>query len=456
MNSQIESTGEKLLTIEAASEPAHYEPSRFNAHTTNAEGHLILYNSFSGHICAFPPAGVNRVKSYLSHAGTSGPLDKLGKYLLEKGYIVNAGVDENARFDVRYGSQQFRTDVLELILLASEDCNFRCVYCSQQFKRGSMQPQVRAGVRSLVQNRIRRMQRLQISWFGGEPLMGYDAIEELAPLFHEITRNNGVFFTSDITTNGYELTPERSRKMVQWGITNYQITLDGSPLEHDSHRILQDGKGTFTRIMDNIVAMKDYPEPFTVAVRVNFDNTNIDKLQPLFQLRKEELQDDTRFVMRFRPVEKWGGPNDAQLNTCGMDDLHQQWTSLTDEARAAGLAAENLSQTLDPRSGVCYAARPFNYIVGADGKLMKCTVVLDTNPANIVGNLGVDGTVHLHEDNFAKWVQPYYKTDTQSLSAAHLFSLLLWLVRSGKKQSIIFTLVIPFQVIVHFMQSTPE
>jgi uncharacterized protein len=411
MNAEVQAAGEKLITIDAASAPVSYKPSRFNAHTVNEEGHLILYNSFSGHVCAFPPAASARVKTYLSRVGTSGPLDKLGKYLLEKGYIVESKIDEDARFDVRYGSQQFRTDVLELILLASEDCNFRCIYCSQQFKRGSIRPEVRTGIRALVQNRIRRLQRMQISWFGGEPLMGYDAIEELAPFFQNAARENGVLFHSDITTNGYLLTPERSRKMVQWGINNYQITLDGTPLEHDSHRVLADGTPTFAQILENIIAMKDFPEPFTVAVRVNFDNTNLHKLQPLFSLLKDKVGNDSRFVMRFRPVEKWGGPNDAELNTCGMDELHQQWTGLIDQARTTGLKAEDLAQTLDPRRGVCYAARPYNYIIGADGKLMKCTVVLDTNPANIVGSLGEDGTINLNNDNFAKWVQPYYKTD---------------------------------------------
>jgi uncharacterized protein len=62
-------------------------------------------------------------------------------------------------------------------------------------------------------------------------------------------------------------------------------------------------------------------------------------------------------------------------------------------------------------ANVCYAARPYNLIVGADGKLMKCTVVLDTMEDNVVGHISEDGTLTFNEDRFAKWVRAYYRDD---------------------------------------------
>ena len=57
------------------------------------------------------------------------------------------------------------------------------------------------------------------------------------------------------------------------------------------------------------------------------------------------------------------------------------------------------------------AARPYNLIVGADGKLMKCTVVLDTMKDNVVGQIHPDGSLTVDEDRFAKWVKPYHRDD---------------------------------------------
>jgi len=43
---------------------------------------------------------------------------------------------------------------LNLILLPTEQCNFRCAYCYERFVTGRMQPAVVAGVRALLSTRI--------------------------------------------------------------------------------------------------------------------------------------------------------------------------------------------------------------------------------------------------------------------------------------------------------------
>lgn len=389
-----------------------YKPSRFNAHTTTADGSLILYNSYTGKNCVIPAKHAEAAGCYLSATGTSGPLDKMGSYLHDNGYIIGETVDEDARWDSRYGLQQYRNDILQLILLSSEDCNFRCVYCSQQFKRGSMHKSVREGVLNLIKKRIAKLNGLSVNWFGGEPLLGWDAIEEIAPQAQELARAHGAAFSSNITTNGYLLTPDKSRKMVQWGIIHYQISVDGAASEHDAHRPLKEGGGTHAQILENIYAMKEFPEDFHVYLRVNFDRTNKDKLSPLFEMYKERIGADPRFQVIFFPVGQWGGPNDDQLDVCGYHESVAAVGALSAEARSLGLNTPSIVEGIKPvSSNVCYAARPYNYIVGSDGKLMKCTVVLDTDERNIVGQLAEDGSVQLDQDKMAAWIRPYYKTD---------------------------------------------
>ncbi|MGH9566706.1 MAG: hypothetical protein ACRD4I_12010, partial [Candidatus Angelobacter sp.] len=137
---------------------ARYKPSRFNAHTIADDGSLILYNGFTGNTCTVPSTGVSEANRYLTQTGVQAPLNKIGEYLLKKGYLVEETVDEDARWDVRYSLQQFRPDILELILLSSEECNFRCIYCSQTFSRGTLSHEVRQGVRNLISKRIKKLQ----------------------------------------------------------------------------------------------------------------------------------------------------------------------------------------------------------------------------------------------------------------------------------------------------------
>lgn len=410
--STTQSNHQGLVHIEARPTPS-YKASRFNAHTKTQDGTILLYNSLKGHNCAIPPKNAPLVERYLSKTGFHSPLDALGEYLLRQGYIVPADVDEDALWDTRYGTQQYRSDVLELILLSSEDCNFRCIYCSQQFKRGSMVPDVRKGIMKLIDNRISKLSSINVHWFGGEPLLGYDAIEELAPAIHAICRQHRVPYSSQMTTNGFLLTPDRFRNLVDWGVVSYQITIDGTGEDHDAHRPLADGRSTYSIILSNVVAMKQSSQDFRVGLRINFDNTNMHKLRPLFEELKQRLSHDPRFEIYFFPVGKWGGPNDATLDVCTEQDTGAAAAFLAKQAREYGLNAASQTGALTPGGGnVCYAARPYSYIIGADGKVMKCTVVLDTEDTNIVGHLSDNGELKLDEGRFAAWVRPYYHSDS--------------------------------------------
>jgi uncharacterized protein len=198
--------------------------------------------------------------------------------------------------------------------------------------------------------------------------------------------------------------------MCEWGILSYQITIDGSGEVHDRHRPLAGGGSTYDQIIRNIIAMKNLPQDFEIRLRVNFDNTNSHLLEPLFCQLKEKIGSDPRYVMSFHPVGKWGGPNDDKLDICGVD-ADRRAQKLRQQARSFGLAAEKASEQLESGHTLCYAARPYNFVVGADGKIMKCTVVLDTREDNIIGRISDAGDLHLNEDRLLQWIKPYYQSD---------------------------------------------
>ena len=128
----------------------------------------------------------------------------------------------------------YRQDVLELILLASEDCNFRCTYCYEDFQRGTMLPSVREGVKKMVERRAPHLKQLTVGWFGGEPLYGFQAMEDLGPFFIDIAEKHSIRYVSHITTNAYLLTPDVAEKLMAWQVLNFQITLDGMREQHDA------------------------------------------------------------------------------------------------------------------------------------------------------------------------------------------------------------------------------
>ena len=400
----------------ASQKPARVRwlPSRYTIRAVSEDGRLVLWNTKSGSMNLFEADQRPQIETLLKRSGVVAERKGLIKYLHQRGYLIREEVDEYQQVELAFGQQHYRTDVLELILLASEDCNFRCEYCYEKFERGTMRPEVRQAVRRLVEKRIGKLNHLHTSWFGGEPLYGFAAIEELAPFFANIAKEHDISHTSHITSNGYLLTSEVSAKLLEWGVGSYQITIDGTPDDHNRTRPTREGGETFHVIFENLKALARHDNnDFVVDIRVNFDQNNHKRLTSFLDLLETEFGNDSRFRLRFRAVGKLGGPNDEDLAICGLKESDRIIREVRAEAKRRGL---NISDPLKEASGlgsqVCYAARPFNYIIGADGQVMKCTVDLDAKDRNVVGQLTADGDLELNA-NYALWTEPAFQHDTK-------------------------------------------
>jgi len=405
------------LPAEAAQ---YWVPSRYNVRAIAEDGRLVLWNTLSGSLTAFKAEDLETVIGLLERRGFEAPKEKAVKYLVERGYLVRKGVDEYRQFQQLFGRQHYRTDVLELILMPSEDCNFRCTYCYEDFARGTMTPEVCEGIKKLVRKRAKRLNSLNINWFGGEPLYGWEAIKDLAPFFVEVADQHEVPFSSGMTTNGYLLTPEVADQLFSWRIRNFQITLDGLPEHHNHSRPGRDGSPTFERIFDNLKSLARRDEEFHVRLRINFDQVNAGGLPKLIEMLAEEFRNDPRFNIAMHAVGKWGGPNDASLDVCGAEDSAHIRRDILAEAKRQGLNFGTLRDSLKVGSQVCYAARPYNFLIGATGKVMKCTVVLDKDDYNVVGRITPAGDLELDADRMALWTEPVFEQDTQCRRCAML------------------------------------
>jgi uncharacterized protein len=229
----------------------------------------------------------------------------------------------------------------------------------------------------------------------------------------EIAEKHSVHYLSHITTNAYLLTPDVAEKLLAWRVLNYQITIDGMREQHDKKRPARDGSGTFDQIISNLIELKKRPESYRVRVRVNYDRENHPYLEDLLLLLEKEFGGDSRFAVAFHSIGRWGGPNDKGLETCGIDEAKIVKERLRVSAKEKGFRPAGTLRDMNSLGrNVCYAARPYNFIVGADGKLMKCTIVLDKKDHNIVGHLTPDGEMIMNVDNMALWTEPAFQSDT--------------------------------------------
>ncbi len=196
-------------------------------------------------------------------------------------------------------------DTLELIILPTEKCNFRCVYCYEDFMKGAMKPDVINGIKKYISTSLdAQTEKLAIEWFGGEPLAAKHVILDLSEYFIEIAKKHDITYQASMTTNGYLLDSDTFSLLYELGIKSYQITIDGPPEIHNKRRPLRSGLETFQRVWENLTALQKTDKDFSVILRTNVDNDNYDRMKEWFSwLANTSIGNDKRF--RIHPHLVW-------------------------------------------------------------------------------------------------------------------------------------------------------
>ncbi len=380
----------------------NYKKSRYNV-TVRTEVGVRLFNARTGAVVelsesdpqflAFQEAWKHETLRLEDHEWL--PPLKDGKFIIPE--ELNEIPDYIASFNKRMAS----TEQLSLIVMPTEQCNFRCVYCYEKFLKPQMKGEVQTGLKTFLTKTMPRIHGLSIEWFGGEPLEGMDAIRNISRHAVQTAKENNIFFGASMTTNAYLLTPEVFEEAINdWKVARYQITLDGPREYHNQRRVLQNGEGTYDRIISNIQYMtkSDYPGLFYI-IRMNVDKENLKTVPEMARIVKDIVRDDKRARFYVRPT--WGKSKFPLLTGFEQRSLRKQ---IVDICAEVGLYLYDSDLILQPGLGMCYAADPRNLVIGPDGSIYKCTSAFEL-PENLVGKLTPDGKIELIQDRLSLWVE---------------------------------------------------
>lgn len=303
---------------------------------------------------------------------------------------------------------------LQLIILPTEACNFRCVYCYESFSLGKMPREIVLAVKRHLTRRFQELQSLQLSWFGGEPLLAIDVIEEICAHVAELRVSHPQCgFSSDVTTNASLLTPSVFEHLCELGVNTYQISFDGAREEHDKRRIQANGSPTFDRIWGHLMAMRQSKRGFRAIVRLHLDAENVRSVERFIADFRREFTSDSRFTLFIRPVSKLGGPNDARLPVLDHDKALEIAHQLSLDCEKVGVPSRTMAKA--SKAPICYASQLNSWVVRSDGRLGKCTVALDS-PTNDIGRLLADGSFALDAERIKPWIRGLGSRNTKELS----------------------------------------
>ena len=306
---------------------------------------------------------------------------------------------------------------LHLILMPTEKCNFRCVYCYEDFAVGKMKPPVVAGVKALLDRRVPRLASLEINWFGGEPTVALSLVHEIMEHAQALCRSHGVRLRAGMTTNGFLLTGAVYRDLVARAVTDFQISLDGPQALHDRTRLQANGKGSFDQIMANLRAILASKAEGEILLRIHLTRQNQAAIPAFVDGLKQTFGGDPRFRFTLQPVENLGGG--ADLSELVIDNRERGWGENSRPVEAADGGMERKHDA----TYVCYAAKGNSFVIRSDGRVGKCTVALSSD-YNLVGCLNEDGTFSLDEAKMSRWFAGWASRENAALAcpAATLFA----------------------------------
>jgi len=321
---------------------------------------------------------------------------------------------ENAELPIEIAAASaFSSERMELTLLPTEKCQFRCTYCYEDFSAGQMKREVIDGINRLIAKRAIDLESLYISWFGGEPLLACAIIEEIMEKAMINCSVNKTYLHGSMTTNGALLSIDVLKRLINLQVTHYQITLDGPRKMHDLTRLRANGSGSFDEIWNNLNAAKMSDVNFEIMVRlhitpqnknciVEFANTILDSF----------VHGDPRFSLFPMVVGNWGGPNTGSisvLSTSEGDSILCKIKNLIAKCNNT----DHLSRTRETIN-VCYAAKPNAFVIRADGSVGKCTVALQ-NEENCIGKIRSNGTLELEQKKIHPWHKGWEDFDINNI-----------------------------------------
>lgn len=134
------------------------------------------------------------------------------------------------------------------------------------------------------------LKTINLTWYGGEPLLAFKRIKSLYQAISSIDHIN--IGGHSMLTNGYLITPEVIDFMQFAQLRSLQITMDGTRDNHNQTRFLKsDKQPTYDRIMNNInMAVKNLPD-CNISIRVNINKQNRVDYISIFKEIKQTWKD---------------------------------------------------------------------------------------------------------------------------------------------------------------------
>lgn len=259
---------------------------------------------------------------------------------------------------------KYNSSDVALTILPTRGCNFGCIYCYEQDRPViSMTEKTEDAIISFLRSNP-NMKRLNVVWYGGEPLLNFQSMERLTKKFLALD----VEYSAKMVTNGYLLNKNIADKMTELCMRNIQITLDGTEEVHNSRRALLGGQPTYRTILNNLKYLLEVNKTVTIDIRTNIDLRNKDDYHNFHDNFHAEITDK-------RATLYPGFVSDLLSSECvspehNISEGGYKAKFVLDLFDRYGIEIKSFLPKFRRHS--CVASKYFAFVIGPEGEIYKC------------------------------------------------------------------------------------
>lgn len=289
------------------------------------------------------------------------------------GFMISSENEEIRIAKSMYNSIIYQSSRLELTIMMTMNCNFKCTYC---FEGHENRENIFIDIHDLISWLQKIIQKycfseLAICFHGGEPLL---FAEEIKSIMIKVTQLFPMLqFDFSCVTNGYFLSKQLANEFKQLGMKRVQITFNGAKEEHDKIRVLRSGQGTFNKIMENL---KESECDFYI-LNLLYNDKNIDSIKSLILYLKEN---DLNSKIKFLTI------NQIEETVIGDSELYNKKSASIKIELMKFALGQGFRVPYDLNFKACTIQQKNSFVISPIGNIYKC-ISLIGEEKTFIGNL---------------------------------------------------------------------
>lgn len=272
----------------------------------------FLWNTLSNAAFQLDKLGKQYIESFSGFETES----EYFKLLSENGCIVPINYDELGKIliDEKKALEDSKSPFLNFIISPGLGCNYRCVYCFEGNEHPNvvMDKETLTDVYTFISNKLQGngvVRVCNIKWFGGEPLLYLDQIQNLSYKLIDLCEKLGIHYSAKMITNGRYLSKDKFEILKKCKIMQFQVSVDGMQELYCKNK-----KASCCDFYEVISNIKNASEYFKVVVRINVDSSELTEAKSLVDFLLNEQGLEGKIKLYFAFIKNYGLQLDEEVN----------------------------------------------------------------------------------------------------------------------------------------------